>query len=142
MAGDMILLPVPRYWRLISTLVMIVALPLEGCSSSSYMGISLRPSGADPALQALAQRAQLGDKQAQLELGMQYELGVNVPQNCLLATELYRLAARESSETTWVYLHGVGKGALGRVIPVRSGRKIEGLGMAKDRFEAVKRLCK
>ena len=47
---------------------------ISGCAaSSSYMGIALTPGEQDPALQALAQRARGGDKQAQLKLGSYYQ---------------------------------------------------------------------
>jgi hypothetical protein len=45
--------------------LMAAALLVSGCASQQYMGVSLKPGGADPAVQALAARASAGDKQAQ-----------------------------------------------------------------------------
>jgi hypothetical protein len=49
----------------LSALLAAAALVLSGCASQQYMGVSLKPGGADPAVQALAARASTGDKQAQ-----------------------------------------------------------------------------
>jgi hypothetical protein len=47
--------------------LLAAALLTSACASNQYMGVSLKPGGADPAVQALAARASVGDKQAQLD---------------------------------------------------------------------------
>jgi hypothetical protein len=104
------------------------------CATHDYMGISLTPGQAPPELQHLALRAQAGDKQAQLDLGIRFEEGVEVPQNRERAMHLYRQAATESGGTRWVYSPPVGDGLPGRVIPIGPGVKQPGLAEAKCRL--------
>ena len=119
--------------------VLALAATLSSCAPRYYAGIPLTRGAISPEIQQLAQRARLGDKQAQFELGMRYEQGVDVPQDRRRAIELYKSAAQASTGMTWVYLPGVGRGTLGRVIPVRSGQRGEGLKIAKDRLDAIER---
>jgi hypothetical protein len=58
--------------------LLAAALLMGGCASHSYMGVSLKPGGADPAVQALAARASIGDKQAQYELATAFENGLGI----------------------------------------------------------------
>src|ERR1044072_5799874 len=60
------------------------------CTTHSYMGISLVPGQASPELQDLAARAQGGDKQAQLDLGIRFEAGKEVAVDRGRAVRLYR----------------------------------------------------
>jgi sporulation protein YlmC with PRC-barrel domain len=76
--------------------LLAVALLLSGCASHSYMGVSLKPGGADPAVQALAARASIGDKQAQLDLGIRFEEGAGVARDLDTAKKLYHQAASDS----------------------------------------------
>lgn len=110
----------------------------SGCATNQYMGISLKPGAADPAVQALATRASVGDKQAQLDLGIRLEEGVGVVANVDRAARLYSLAASESGGTLWVYLPPVGNGSVGRVIPVERGSLRAGLVRAQNRLAAIK----
>lgn len=101
------------------------------------MGISLKPGMAGPALQQLAMRAQSGDKQAQLELGIAYEEGRGVPVDLARARALYQSAASDSGGTMWVYVPPVVKGQSGRVMPVEREPRMLGLEMARRRLEAL-----
>jgi hypothetical protein len=97
------------------------------------MGISLRPGSVDSSeLQALAQRAHAGDKQAQLDLGIAYEEARGVGVDRRKARSLYRLASADTGGTTWVYVPSTGEA--GRVTPVNLGVRQSGLREAKERF--------
>ncbi len=76
--------------------LLAAALLMGGCASQQYMGVSLKPGGADPAVQALAARASAGDKQAQLDLGIRFEEGAGVARDLPAAKKLYRQAASDS----------------------------------------------
>jgi hypothetical protein len=106
--------------------LLAAALLLSGCASQQYMGVSLKPGGADPAVQALAARASTGDKQAQLDLGIRFEEGRGAQRNIIKAKSLYRMAASLTGGPVWVYLPPPGPGLSGRVVqmgeqPVRAG---------------------
>ena len=123
-----------------SFLAAIMAMPLlvGGCGSpSSYAGVSLSSAAVEPELQALARRAQSGDKHAQLELGIRFEEGRGVPRDLKRAVSLYARAAQPTGGTIWVYSPGVGK-AKGRVIPVNTGPRVAGLAVAKFRLARLK----
>jgi hypothetical protein len=79
------------------------------------MGIPLASGAADPELQALARRAQSGDKQAQLELGIRYEEGRGVRTDYELAERLYRTASGPSGPA-FVYAPPARRGEAGRVL--------------------------
>ena len=79
----------------LSVLLLAAALLTSGCASHSYMGVSLKPGGADPAVQALAARASIGDKQAQYELGRWFEDSTD-SDGLKKAIKLYRIAASDS----------------------------------------------
>jgi len=104
------------------------------CASSDYMGLSMAPGAALPEVQALARRAQAGDKQAQLDLGIRFEEGKGVQQDKKRAMRLYRKAAQTSGGTMWVYMPSPGNGAPARVIPVARGSRQAGLEEAKQRM--------
>ena len=103
--------------------LLAAALLIGGCASQQYMGVSLKPGGADPAVQALAARASAGDKQAQLDLGIRFEEGAGVARDLTSAKKLYRQAASDSGGTIWVYTPPVGNGTRGRVVPVQYGAR-------------------
>lgn len=107
------------------------------CASNSYMGISLVSGQASADLQNLARRAQIGDKQAQLDLGIRFEEGAGVPVDRKRATKLYRLAAIDSGGPVWVYIPSVTEGRQGRVIQVGDGSRKPGLIQARLRLEAM-----
>jgi hypothetical protein len=110
---------------------------VSACAAHSYMGIPLVPGRASPELQSLAHRAQSGDKQAQLDLGVRFEEGNGVPVDRKRAIILYRQAASDSGGTIWVYSPPVGNEAHGRVIQVGGGSRKPGLTQAKLRLEAM-----
>jgi len=118
--------------------LLAAALLISGCASQQYMGVSLKPGGADPAVQALAVRASTGDKQAQLDLGIRFEEGAGVARDLTAAKKLYRQAASDSGGTIWVYTPPVGNGTSGRVVPVQSGTRQYGLAAAQRRLGALK----
>lgn len=118
-------------------LACAVPLTLSACTPSTYAGISLRPGAADPELQALARRAQAGDKQAQLELGIRYEEGRGVPRDLEWAEELYRSAAASSGGQIYVYSPPIGSSGPGRVVSVKAGPRRSGLREAQERLERL-----
>lgn len=125
--------------RCLFALTLIAPLLLTACATSSqYMGIGFAPGAASAELQALAMRAQAGDKQAQLDLGIAYEEGRGVTVDLSKARKLYTLASADSGGTTWVYVPPVRAGEAGRVTPVNLGVRQSGLVEAKVRLGAIK----
>jgi hypothetical protein len=113
-------------------------LALSACSAPSrYMGINFATGIAPQALQQLAQRAQTGDKQAQLALGIAFEEGRGVAADMKKAQKLYRLASMNSGGTTWVYVPSTRKGQAGHVMPVNMGPRQSGLAEAKLRLAGL-----
>jgi TPR repeat protein len=97
---------------------LLASLALGACAApSSYMGISFAPGAAASNLQELARRAQTGDKQAQLDLGVAYEEGRGVAVDVKRAEGLYRMAACDSSGRIWIYVPANGKHSTGKVVP-------------------------
>lgn len=78
-------------------------------------------------------RAALGEKSAQLKLGIAYEEGAGVPMDVRRAAKLYRAAASPTSGTIYVYSPPVGKSP-GQVLPLRSGPDQPGLPEAMRRL--------
>jgi hypothetical protein len=121
-----------------SAIPAAMALAMGGCAApDSHAGIDLRPGAAAADLQQLARRAQAGDKQAQLELGIRYEEGLGVAIDVARAARLYRAAAADSSGTTQVYSPPVGRGR-GQVISVRTGPRVAGLAEARARLARIR----
>jgi hypothetical protein len=117
----------------------LASLALAACAApSSYMGISFAPGAAAGDLQDLARRAQAGDKQAQLDLGIAYEEGRGVAVDLKRAERLYRMAATTSGGTLYVYQPPVKKGGRGGAVPVNMGPVVLGLEAAKARLAAGK----
>jgi len=121
----------------ISALALVAAFALEGCASHVYAGISLAPGAAPTDLQALAERAQAGDKHAQYELGMRFQEGRGVSADLVRARQLYRSAAADTGGTVFVYQSPTRKGDSGHVIPVDTGPENEGLLEARLRLAAT-----
>ncbi len=120
-------------------LALLVITALAGCAvPTHYMGIALTPGAAPPALQGFAERAQSGDKAAQLALGIAFEEVQGVPIDLTRAKTLYRLAAANSGGTIYVYQAPVRKGGRGGVIPVNLGPVVAGLAEARARLAALK----
>ena len=84
-------------------------------------------------LPILAQRASIGDKYAQLELGIRFEEGRGVERDLKKARKLFGKAASDSGGTTQVYLPPVDR-APGRLYPVYKGPLRKGLAEAKRRL--------
>jgi hypothetical protein len=117
---------------------LLASLALGACAvPSSYMGISFTPGAAASDLQDLARRAQVGDKQAQLDLGIAYEEGRGVAVDLERAEGLYRMAAANSGGVIWIYSPPVGNGTSGRVIPIDRGKIEGGLLAAKSRLHLL-----
>lgn len=121
-------------------LCLASSISLAACASSgSYAAIPLVPGAADPELQSLAQRAQRGDKPAQLELGIRYEEGRGLPVDLGRAAKLYARAAMDSGGVRWIYTPPVGSRKQGQVIPVNAGPSIAGLEAAKQRLRDLQK---
>lgn len=123
--------------RAARTLLLPLVLLAAACGGR-YMGLD--PGRLDPAIRSLLERAQIGDKQAQLELGMAFARGDGVPQDCEKAQKLVRQAAAKSGGTIWVYSPPVTKGGTGRVIPVNTGPERPGLPEAR-RLVETRQIC-
>lgn len=107
--------------------LFLLSLAIGGCSGR-YMGLDASLLDRETAL--LAQRAQLGDKQAQFELGQRFAAGNGVPRDCEKAIALTRRAASPAGGTLWVYSPPVTQGGRGQVIPVDRGPVQPGLSAA------------
>lgn len=105
------------------------------CAPNSYAGISFAAGAAPTELQSLARRAEAGDKQAQLELGIAYEEGRGVSVDLERARDLYRLAASDSGGPLYVYQPRVGE-AGARVVRIERGSAPSGLDEAEARLRA------
>lgn len=121
----------------------LLAVATTACApSTQYMGIDLAtpPTSVEQSeIRALAQRAQYGDKQAQLELGIRFEEGNGVRRDLETAKKLYTAAASDSGGRIWVYSPSVGNGTKGRVIPVDRGPKRLGSDEATYRFSRLEK---
>lgn len=113
------------------------ALLLSGCASQQYMGVSLKPGGADPAVQALAARASIGDKQAQFQLGLAFENGLGLERNCRKAKALFRESGRDKTKSMYLYSPSIGGGTSSRVIAIDYGRASEGLPEARVKLYTI-----
>jgi hypothetical protein len=129
------LLPVTARAMRVAAVMSLAA--ATACAAQSYMGIPLVPGQASPEIQSLARRAQSGDKQAQLDLGIRLEEGNGVPVDRKRAIRLYRQAASDSGGTIWIYVPPSGMASTGRVMPFSSGRRLAGLVAAKLRLKAI-----
>jgi TPR repeat protein/WD40 repeat protein len=107
----------PEFQKLVQHYSSVVANPPENNSPGSNSA----PMPA--ALQATLAKAQAGDAQAQLDLGMAYATGKGVDTNYVEATKWFRKAAEQN--------HALAQNNLG--VSYNNGR-----GVAKDEVEAVK----
>ena len=117
------------------SVLLAAALLTSACASHSYMGVSLKPGGADPAVQALAARASTGDKQAQLDLGIRFLNGQGMAPDERRACDLFRLSASDTSGQLWIYTPSPGGGAPARVLPVQNATPSAGLVAARAWLE-------
>lgn len=126
-----------RFRGAVAALILLSAPPLlAGCSTSSYADIPLAPGAADSELRTLAIRAQAGDKQAQLDLGIRYEEGRGVRTDLRRARRLYAQAARDSGGPIFVYTPPVGR-APGGLMRLEQGPRVSGLEAAKRRLSKL-----
>jgi len=109
--------------------LLLLSLAVGACSGR-YMGLDASLLDSETAV--LAQRAQLGDKQAQFELAKRFAAGDGVPQDCAKAIALTRRAASASGGTLWVYSPPVTQGGRGQVIPLDRGPVQPGLAAARE----------
>jgi hypothetical protein len=115
--------------------IIALALCFTACAAPrSYVGISLVPGAASEYLHNLARRAQAGDKQAQLELGIRYEEGRGVPQDTDRAHRLYYAASKDTGGLTWLYTPKVGANGQASTVPVDRGSIMRGLSEAHERL--------
>lgn len=119
-------------------ILLLSSFGVAACSGR-YMGLDV--SQLDRITALLVQRADLGDKQAQFELGQRFAAGDGVPQNCEKAEKLTRRAASASGGTLWVYSPPVTSGGQGQVIPVDRGPVQPGLAAAGNSL-ATGTICK
>ncbi len=117
------------------SVILAVALMTSGCASHSYMGVSLKSGGADPTVQALAARAQAGDRQAQLDLGIRFLNGQGMTADERRACDLFRLSASDTKGQLWVYTPSPGGGAPARVLSVQNRTPSAGLPAARAWLE-------
>ena len=115
------------------TALLAAALLMGGCASQQYMGVSLKPGGADPAVQALAVKAQGGDKQAQYELGRWFEDSTDAD-GLKKAIKLYQIAATPRGGSRMMYTPGP-SGVTTSVVSM--GQYVGGLFEASQRLEAI-----
>jgi hypothetical protein len=127
-----------RAWASL-VVALLASLALGACAAhTSYMGISFAPGAVASDLQDLARRAQAGDKQAQLDLGIAYEEGRGVAVDLRRAERLYRMAAADSGGIRPIYSPPTQRGALGRVIFMEINNTARGINTAKDRLASIK----
>ena len=125
-------------WLLRWPSIGLSVLLLCACApATQYMGIALQPGAAAPEIQGLAMRAQAGDKQAQLDLGIAFEEGRGVERDLKKARKLYAQAASDSGGHIWVYSPSVGNSTSGRVIPIDTGPRQKGLLDAEKRLRRI-----
>lgn len=117
------------------SMLLVAAFLTSGCASHSYMGVSLRPGGADPSVQALAARASTGDKQAQLDLGIKYLSGHGVTAHDRRACNLFRMSSSDTRGQLWIYTPSPGGGAPARILPIQNATPTAGLASARAWLE-------
>jgi len=116
------------------SVMIAAALLLAGCAApTSYMGISFLRGAAAPDVQEQARRAQTGDKQAQLALGIRFESGDGVPMDLARARSLYAAAGQDTGGTMFVHVPRSG-GAVSTV-PINGGPEVSGLIEARRRLD-------
>lgn len=116
----------------------VMAMLAAGCASTlGWSSLKLDVASMPAELRPLAEKAQAGDKQAQLALGVAYEEGRGVPEDRERARMLYRMAAQDEPGTQWVYAPSPGGGAPAMVMPIKSGVPQMGLKEAGRRLKAM-----
>ncbi len=110
--------------------LLAAALLMSGCASQQYMGVSLKPGGS---FQAMAVKAQGGDKQAQYELGRWFEDSTD-PNGLKNAIKLYQIAATPRGGSQLMFTPGP-SGVTTSVVSL--GPKIEPHVLAKERLAVL-----
>ena len=110
--------------------LLAAALLMSGCASQQYMGVSLKPGGS---FQAMAVKAQSGDKQAQYTLATWLEDSTE-PNGLKNAIKLYQIAATPRGGSQLMFTPGP-SGVTTSV--VSSGPKIEAHVLAKERLSVL-----
>ncbi|WBY08676.1 hypothetical protein PIB19_04250 [Sphingomonas sp. 7/4-4] len=105
-----------------------------GCTPHSYAGIDLRPGRAPADLQALAEQARAGDKQAQMDLSDRFAAGDSIAADPRRAEQLLEAAASDRGGRRLVFVPR-GNGAV-QAMPVNTGPFEPGLSAAKQRLAA------
>jgi hypothetical protein len=122
-----------RYIRRLAAVLSLCALTIA--CAAPVRSVDLQ--GASPEVVALAQRANLGDQEAQLALGIRFEEGRGIASDLRQARKLYAMAARDSGGPIYVYTPAVGK-TPGQVTRYDQGPRVSGLPEAKRRLAALK----
>ncbi|MBC2653677.1 sel1 repeat family protein [Novosphingobium aerophilum] len=108
-----------------------------GCAApTSYMGLNLTAPDLPAELRDLARRAQAGDKQAQLDLGIAFEEGHGVARNLRRAARLYAQAGSDSGGKSTFFVPTSPGGAVS-TISASSGPHSPGLLAAKQRLGQI-----
>jgi hypothetical protein len=133
------LLNIQASTRYAASMALIAAtVCLSACATPrSYMGLDIGPGAEDSSLTSLARRAQTGDQQAQLELGIAYEEGRGVRRNLLRAMQLYEEASRASGGSRIIHRPRANGSVDSQ--PVYSGPRTLGLEEARVRLAAIQR---
>ncbi len=116
----------------------ILPLLLAGCAARDFAGISLAPGAAPPDVQALAARAEDGDKRALFELGLRFEQGRGVPTDLVRAEQLYAAAAASAPAYAHIRQVPVSKHGMAGIRRVQIGI-VPGLPEARTRLAALRR---
>jgi len=107
---------------------------LGGCASNSYFGIPLSAGAADARLQGLARRARAGEREAQLELGREFERRQDLGR----AERLYLRASLDRGGTRFLYSPPQRGNRAGGTVPVSQGARTEGLAAARQAWIRVR----
>ena len=122
-----------------AALALAAGAALAACAGpSAFAGIPLAPGAAEAGVQRLASRALAGDEGAQLELGIRFAEGRGVPVDLRRALFLYRLAAKASGGTAYVYVPPTGQHGRGGLIPVYRAEPAAGLEEARLRLRRLR----
>lgn len=124
--------------RLAAGLTLGASALVGGCTAPpSYMGLNLNASDLPAEPRDLALRAQAGDKEAQLYLGIAFEEGRGVARDLGRARRLYALATSCSGGLLRVYVLLVIPSQAGRVTQVPMMAPPSGFTNTKARLEQL-----
>ncbi|MEM6856783.1 MAG: SEL1-like repeat protein [Pseudomonadota bacterium] len=115
--------------------VTIQAYPRQDCSGNPVPRACFRGLSQPD----LAMLAWAGNKRAQLELGMRYEVGHGLPVDWERAERLYRRAASGTGQTAQVYEPASFRGERGVVTSVETGAETSGLPESQVHLDALRK---